>query len=145
MTTFATLEADITEARRARDTEKLKVLTLLLSKVQRIAKDDGNRAPNADDLIQGVSRYRKEIEETKSLLQRAGRATEGLDAELAIVSCYLPKQMSTDELEAEIEKALEGTDRTKKAMGLVMKHLNAHFRGQFDPKEANRLAGAKLS
>lgn len=140
-----TLEADIAAARRIADRDRLKVLTLLLSKIQRVAKDDGNRAVTDEDVIQGVSRYRKEVDEAKALLGKAGRDTTGHDAELAIVTAYLPAQMTADELDAEIEKALNGTDRTRKAMGVVMKHLNERFKGRFDPKAANAAITAKLS
>ena len=141
-----TIEADITQARRDRDQDRLKVLTLLISKIQRIAKDDGNRVEITDeDVIAGVSRYRKEVEEMREALKDAGRPTDEQDHELKVVMAYLPKQMSDDEIDAEIEKALEGTDRTKKAMGAVMKHLNGNFRGSFDPKRANALVQAKLN
>lgn len=145
MTTLATLDADILAARKARDTGRLTILTLLMSKVQRIAKDDGNRAATDDDLIQGISRYRKEVDDMRAAMIKAGRPTDEQDAELAVVNAYLPSQLSAEELDAEIEKALEGTDRSKKAMGAVMKHLNAGFRGRFDPKAANAAVSAKLS
>jgi uncharacterized protein YqeY len=139
------LQNDIDVARRGSDAPRLKVLTLLMSKVQRLAKDDGNRAATEDDLIAGVSRYRKEVDEMRAVLVGAGRPTDEQDAELAIVSAYLPKQLTDDELDAEIEKALEDTARDKKAMGVVMKHLNGGFRGMFDPKAANARISAKLS
>lgn len=145
MTTLATLDADILAARKARDTGRLTILTLLMSKVQRIAKDDGNRAATDDDLIQGVSRYRKEVHDMRAAMVKAGRSTDEQDAELAVVNAYLPSQLTAEELDAEIEKALEGTDRSKKAMGAVMKHLNSGFRGRFDPKAANAAVSAKLS
>lgn len=145
MTTIANLKNDINEARKTRDQEKLKVLTLLMSKVQRIAKDDGNRPEKDEDLIQGVSRYKKEVEETRERLEAAGRDTSEQAREIEIVSVYLPVQMTDEELDAEIEKALEGVERTKKAMGVVMKHLTSNFKGQYDPKRANVLVSAKLA
>lgn len=139
------LQNDIDAARRKSDAPALKVLTLLMSKVQRLAKDDGNRAATDADVIAGVSRYRKEVEEMRTFLVNAGRPTDEQDAELAIVSAYLPRQLTDDELDSEIEKALEGTARDKKAMGVVMKHLNGGFKGMFDPKTANARITAKLS
>lgn len=138
------LETDVAEARRARDADCLKVLTLLLSKVQRAAKDDGNRAPNDDDVIVGVTRYRKEVGEMLEALATAGRPTGEQIRELSIVGAYLPAQLTAAELDAEIEKALAGTDRTKKAMGVVMKHLKEGFAGRYDPKAANAAVTAKL-
>lgn len=146
MNTITRLENDVTHARRERDQKRLGVLTLLLAKIQRIAKDDGNRTEITDaDVIAGVSRYRKEVEEMRAALLKAGRTTEEQDFELEVVTGYLPSQLSEEELDAEIEKVLADTDRTKKAMGAVMKHLNSNFLGRFDPKKANALIGAKLA
>ena len=158
MKTYQKLEADIAEARKARDAKRMTVLTLLQSKIQRIAKDDGNREIREDgpdcglpekdmrnDVVLGVSRYKKEVEDMREALIKASRPTDEQDAELAVVNAYLPAQMTPEALNAEIEKALEGTDRTRKAMGAVMKHLNGGFKGQFDPKLANALVAAKLS
>lgn len=142
---ISSLQADIDAARRGGDQQTLKILTVLLSKIQRIAKDDGNRAITDDDVIQGVSRYRKEVDEMRTILANAGRPTDEQDRELAAVSAYLPQQLTDEELAAEIEKALEGTSRDRKAMGVVMKHLNGSFRGRFDPKAANALISSKLS
>jgi len=148
-TTYQRLEADIAEARKARDTKRLGVLTLLQSKIQRIAKDDGNRAIQEDgeknDVVLGVSRYKKEVDDMRVALEKAGRPTDEQDYELGIVNAYLPAQLTDEQLDAEIEKALDGTDRTRKAMGAVMKHLNGGFKGMFDPKAANALIMAKLS
>lgn len=139
------LQNDIDAARRNADAPKLKVLTLLMSKVQRLAKDDGNRAATDADVIAGVSRYRKEVDEMRTILVDTGKPTDHQDFELSIVSAYLPTQLTDEELDAEIEKALEGTSRDRKAMGAVMKHLNGGFKGMFDPKAANARITAKLS
>ena len=144
MNTLQKLEADIGEARKARDSRRLGVLTLLMSKVQHIAKDDGNRAATGDDVIQGVSRYRKEVDDMRLALTRVDRSTHEQDYEMSVITAYLPQQLTDDELDAEIEAALAGTDRSPKAMGAVMKHLNEGFRGRFDPKAANARVKAKL-
>lgn len=158
MTTLERLNQDIADARRGRDARRLTVLTLLMSKIQRLAKDDGNREVREDgadsplpekdrrnDVVQGVSRYRKEVDEMRLALEKAGRPTDEQDYELTVVNAYLPRQLDDEQLDAEIEKALAGTDRSMKAMGAVMKHLNGGFRGQFDPKAANAAIRAKLT
>jgi len=158
MTVLNRIEGDITEARKARDSRRLTVLTLLMSKIQRLAKDDGNREVREDgadsplpekdrrnDVVQGVSRYRKEVDEMRLALEKAGRPTDEQDYELSVVNAYLPQQLTDEQLDAEIETALAGTDRSQKAMGAVMKHLNTGFRGQFDPKAANAVIKAKLA
>lgn len=148
MQTYQKLEADIATARKARDSKRLLVLTMLINKIQLVAKNDGNREVREDaeknDVVMGVSRYRKEVDEMRLALDKAGRPTDEQDYETAVITAYLPQQMTAEALDAEIEKALEGTARTRKDMGTVMKHLNT-FKGQFDPKAANAMVTAKLS
>lgn len=158
MTILARLEQDIATARKARDSKRLLVLTMLINKIQLAAKNDGNREIREDgpdsglpekdqrnDVVMGVSRYKKEVDDMRVALEKAGRPTDEQDYELSVVNAYLPAQMSDEQLDAEIEKALAGSDRTKKAMGVVMKHLNGGFKGMYDPKKANAMIGAKLS
>ena len=154
MTMLPKIENDINEARRTRDSRRLKVLTLLMSKIQLLAKNDGNRAIREDgpdvkdgrnDVIDGVNRYRKEVAEMREALSRAGRTTDEQDYELTVVDAYLPSQMSDAEVDAEIEKALEGLERGPKAMGAVMKHLNEGFKGRFDAKTTSARVKALLA
>lgn len=139
------LLSDIDAARRAGDAERMRVLQFLRSKVERIVNEGPKRPVTDDDVIQAVSRYTKEVKETKDALAKAERPTDQEDRELAIVSSYLPQQLTPEELDAEIEKALEGTARDKKAMGAVMKHLKEGFNGRYDPKTVNPLIVAKLN
>ena len=139
------LVADIDVARRSGDAETMRILQFLRSKVERIVNEGAKRPATDDDVIQAVSRYRKEVEETREALVKAGRPTDEQDREMTVVSAYLPQQLTPEELDAEIEKALEGLVRDRKAMGAVMKHLNGGFKGRFDPKATNPLILAKLN
>lgn len=154
MNTLNKIETDIADARRARDSKRLTVLTLLMSKIQLLAKNDGNRAIREDgtevadgrnDVIDGINRYRKEVAEMRDALERAGRPTDDQDFELGIVGAYLPAQMTAEEIDAEIEKALQGVERGPKAMGVVMSHLNGNFKGRFDAKSTSALVKDRLS
>lgn len=140
-----TLVADIDAARRAGDADTMRILQFLRSKVERIVNEGPKRPTTDDDVIQAVSRYRKEVEETRDALAKAGRPTDQEDREMAVVSAYLPQQLTPEELDAEIERSLEGVVRDRKAMGVVMKHLNGGFKGRFDPKATNPIIAAKLT
>lgn len=145
MTMLTRIEADIDAARRNRDARLLKVLTLLMSKIQLLAKNDGNRAIREEDVLDGIARYRKEVTEMLEALRKAERPTDEQEYEMSVVGAYLPQQLTADELDAEIERALEGLDRGPKAMGAVMKHLNEGFKGRFDAKSTSALVKERLS
>jgi uncharacterized protein YqeY len=139
------LICDIDTARRAGDAEGMRILQFLRSKVERIVKEGPERPATDEDVIQAVSRYRKEVDETREALAKAGRPTDKEDREIALVAAYLPRQLTHAELDAEIEKSLAGVVRDRKAMGVVMKHLNGGFKGRFDPKTTNPIIAAKLT
>jgi len=144
-TNLARLQGDIDAARRAGDGDTMRILKFLLSKVERIAKAGKERPMTDADLIEAVTKYKKETGETRDAMIKAGRPTDDQDHEIQLVSGYLPQQLTDEELDAEIEKALEGVTRDRKAMGVVMKHLVGGFKGKYEPAKANAMVSAKLS
>lgn len=138
------LHADIEADRRSGDGESMGIRKLLLSKIERIVKRTTDRPATGNDVIEAASSYLKEVEETRQAKIKGGRATDLEDRETAIVSAYLPTPMSDDELDREIENAIAGHVRDKKAMGVVMKHLKERFNGRYDARTANAIVSAKL-
>ncbi len=143
--TLARLHADIETDRRSGNGEAMGIRKLLLAKIERIVKRTADHPATEADLIEGATSYLKEVQETREAKIRAGRPTDLEERETAIVSTYLPIALTDEELDAEIEKALEGRTRDKKAMGAVMKHLKQGFNGRYDARTANALVSAKLN
>jgi uncharacterized protein YqeY len=56
-----------------------------------------------------------------------------------------PVEKTREELDSIIESFLQETDRSKKAMGIVMKKLKENFAGQYDGKVASEILKNKLS
>lgn len=142
MKTFADLQAARIHAMK-NDKSRLPALSLLMNEVRQIAKNDGNRDVRDDDLITASTRTIKRAKESISTA-REGTDTSDLELEIAIAQEFLPQQMSEDDLKAEIEKVLDTTERDKKARGVVMKHLNSNYRGQFDAAKANEYLSSVL-
>jgi hypothetical protein len=142
--TLARLHADIEADRRSGSGEAMGIRKLLLSKIERIVKRGADRPATENDVIEAANSYLKEVLETRDAKIKGGRPTDLEDRETAIVSAYLPMQMSDEELDREIENALVGQVRDKKAMGVVMKHLKEGFNGRYDARAANALVSAKL-
>ena len=66
--------------------------------------------------------------------------------EIAIITAYLPKQMSDDEMKAAIDAAVAETGAAgMKDMGKVIAVLRGKFAGQMDFGKASGLVKAKLS
>ena len=89
----------------------------------------------------------KQRQESKELYEKGGRpelAQQEAD-EIAIISAYLPKQMSEAEMSAAIDAAIKETGAASmKDMGKVVGALKAKFAGQMDFAKASALVKGKL-
>jgi hypothetical protein len=68
------------------------------------------------------------------------------EEEIAIISAYLPKQMSDADVAAAIEAAIKATSASgMKDMGKVIGALRAKYAGQMDFGKASGIVKAKLA
>ena len=82
----------------------------------------------------------KQRQESVELYQKGGRAdlVKQEQEEIAIISGYLPKQMSEDEMKAAIEEAMKETGAAgMKDMGKVIGVLRGKYAGQMDMAKAS--------
>lgn len=120
-------------ARKARDTVATDVLTTLLGEVAIVGKNDGNRDTTDAEAIVVIKKFLKNINETKVLVEKLGNSTATLAREADIVAKFLPTQLTTEQLTAELRKAVDLSGATTmRDMGKVMKLMNENFKGLFD-------------
>jgi len=89
----------------------------------------------------------KQRQESKELYEKGGRPelAQQEGEEIAIISSYLPKQMSDAEVTAAIEAAIAETGAASmKDMGKVVGALKSKFAGQMDFAKASALVKQKL-
>jgi uncharacterized protein YqeY len=89
----------------------------------------------------------KQRQESVELYQKGNRAdlVKQEQEEIAIISGYLPKQMSEAEMTAAIEAAIKDTGATgMKDMGKVIGALRGKYAGQVDMAKASALVKTKL-
>src|SRR5204862_6428198 len=89
-----TVKQDLTAAMKAGEKDRVGALRLLLSELQKAAKDG-----SADELAV-LRRERKRRHEAAVAFRDAGRAelAAGEEAEAEIIAAYLPAELSDDEL-----------------------------------------------
>ena len=106
------------------------IISLVFGKAKNTAIDKGyqDRKLPDQECLQLIQKFIKELEEEKLSFEKAGRAetVEKLAAQQKILSAYLPKQMTEDEIRAEIAKLED------KKVPSVMKHFKANFAGKCD-------------
>jgi uncharacterized protein YqeY len=144
----AKLRADLASAIKSRETTRMAALRMALSAIttEEVAGDEARELSDAE-VERVLTREVKKRKEAAEAFAGAGR-TEQAQAERdesAILSEYLPKQLTDDELGtlvaaavAEVTEQL-GAAPTQRQMGQVMKAANAKVAGR---AEGGRVAAA---
>ena len=136
------LRSDLTSARKDRDKLRTLVLSTLLADVHNREIELGAELSD-DQTIKVLSRGIKQRKDAASQMRAAGRdeLASGEEAQLTVLSEYLPEGMSEDEVRALVRAAIEdGVDQ----MGMLMGRVMPQIRGRYDGKEANRIVREEL-
>ena len=127
---FEELQKANIETLKNHDKVAHEVISLVFGKAKNTAIDKGypDRKLPDNECLQLIQKFIKELEEEKINFEKAGRAetVEKLQTQQKLLEAYLPKQMSEDEIRAEIEKLED------KKIPSVMKHFKANFTGKCD-------------
>ena len=147
------LESDMKLAMRARDQKRLDCIRMLKSKVQECevsarGKQGKDHALSDDDVLAVVSAYAKQRRDSIESYRQGGRddLADAEQAELEIVTTYLPKQLSAEELRSLVQAAIaESGAASMKDIGAVMKLVMPKTKGLADGKQVNALARELLA
>ena len=149
MTLFDQISEDIKSAMKARDKVRLETLRNI-KKVFLEAKT----APGANDTLVDadalkiISKLAKQGKETATTYTQAGRQ-DLADAELAqveVLESYLPKQLSQEEIEAEVKNIIAEVGATSmKEMGKVMGTASKQLAGKADGRVISEIVKKLLA
>lgn len=137
-----TVKQDLTTAMKAGEKDKVGALRLVLSELQKAAKE-GN-----DDEQAILRRERKRRLESATAFREAGRVelAEGEESEAAVIQAYLPAELGDDELRQIVKDAIAETGASSpKDMGGVMKAAMEKTGGRADGKRVSALAREALA
>ena len=141
-----TITEDMKTAMRARDAARLGTVRLLLAAMKQ--KEVDERVVLADaDVLAIIDKMVKQRRESIAQFEKAGRKdlADGEKAEIAVLSAYLPQQLSDAEVAKEIEAAIAQTGASgAKEMGKVMGLLKSRLAGRADMGKVSGLVKAKL-
>jgi len=137
------LQADLREARKAREKLRTLVLSTTLSELRNREIEIGKEADDTESLSV-LARAMKRRKEASDQMRAAGRddLADREASEAEILSAYLPEGMSEDEVR-QIVRELMNQGLT--AMGPLMGQLMPRLKGRFDGKEANRIVREELA
>ena len=138
---------DMKTAMRAKDTARLGTVRLLLSAMKQKEVDERVVLTDAD-VLAIIDKMMKQRRESIAQFEKAGRndLADGEKAEIAVLSAYLPQQLSEAEVGQAIAAAIVETGAAgAKDMGKVMALLKPRFAGRTDMGKVSGLVKAKLA
>jgi len=141
----------VKEAMKAKDERKLSTLRMVNSTIKNAdieARGQGKPPLSDEALLSVLQKMIKQRQEAVELYDKGGRAelAAGEREEIAIISAYLPKQMSDDEVKSAISGIIAETNAAGiKDMGKVIGALKAKYAGQMDFAKASGMVKAALS
>jgi len=126
------------EAMKAREERRVSTLRMVNAAIKDrdIEARGAGKGPLSDDeLLQLFQKLIKSRQDSVEMYRKGNRAdlVAQEEQEIAIISGYLPKQMSEDEMKAAIAAAIKDTGAASmKDMGKVIGALRGKYAGQMD-------------
>ena len=138
---------DMKLAMKAKDKSALKAIRMILGAIKQKEIDDRIELDNAQVLVV-IQKMVKQRKDSISQFADAGRTdlVEVEESELVIINNYMPEQLSNDEVDAAVTKAIadSGAD-SMKDIGKLMGILKGQLDGKADMGAVSQLIKAKLS
>jgi uncharacterized protein YqeY len=145
----ARIDADLKEAMKAKQAERLGVLRMLKAALKNVAIEKGGISFELSD-ADATAVVRKELKKRQDSIESF---TQGNRPELAaketseaaVLAAYLPQALTPEELQQLVAAAITETGATSKAqMGAVMKLAVEKAAGRADGKALSAAVGAAL-
>jgi uncharacterized protein YqeY len=147
VTLHARLEAAMRDSMRARDERRTTTLRMALAAAhnQRIAR---GRELTDDEVTEVVGREVKTRRESIDVYRRAGREERAAaeEAEVAILTEFLPEQLTDDEVTALVRSAIDETGAAGPAdIGKVMGRVAPVTKGRADGRRVSEIVRGLLT
>ena len=138
---------DMKLAMKAKDKSALKAIRMILGAIKQKEIDDRIELDDAQVLVV-IQKMVKQRKDSISQFADAGRTdlVEVEESELSIINNYMPEQLSDDEVDAAVTKAIADSGaNSMKDMGKLMGILKGQLDGKADMGDVSQLIKAKLS
>lgn len=135
------VQEDLKSAMRAGEKQRVGALRLVLSELQKAAKEGGG------DELAVLRRERKRRVEAARAFREGDRddLAAGEEAEAALIAAYLPAELSDSELQAIVEQAVADSGASSpKEMGVAMKSAMGAVDGRADGKRVSAVVRSAL-
>ncbi len=140
MILYDTLNDEIKVAMRNKEAVKRDALRAVVSDIKLSTKETKQDLSEDEQLVI-LNKHVKQVKESIDAYT-AGNRQDLADAEvekLAVLTAFLPAQMTEEEVRACIEEAIATQNLDTSNKGLLMKHLMPLFKGKADGKMVNTI------
>jgi len=142
------ITADLLNAMKAREETRVGALRMLKAAVMKFEVSGGEKVEaNDEQVMQIIGKEAKQRKDSIDAFKKGGREdlAAGEEAELKILTAYLPAQMSEDEVRAIVKEVVAQTGASSKAdIGKVMGGIMPKVKGKADGQMVNRIVGEFL-
>ena len=103
------IQQDITQALKKGEKEKLEVLRYLFAQIKDKELEKRRKELTDEEIVKLINGQIKKLEESLSFFEKGNRKelAQKTKGELIILKTYLPKQLSDEELEKEVDKIIK--------------------------------------
>jgi len=147
VTLSSRLQTDLTTAIRDRDELRRDTLRMAIAAAYNVQKAAGRELTD-DEVLAVLTREVKTRRESIEAFSAAGRneAAEKEQAEVEILSAYLPQQLTADEIAALVRETVDEVGASSpRDMGKVMAEVKVRLGTQIEPARASALVKAALA
>jgi uncharacterized protein len=132
MSLIETIIADLTEAMKAKNTEKLSTLRMVKASLMNRKIEKGGELTD-DEIIKALQSLVKQRRDSIESYEKAGRSELAAkeQAEIVHIEGYLPQAASADEIDSAVKEVVAETGASSiKDMGTVMKAAMSRLAGK---------------
>lgn len=140
------VRADMTEAMKAQEKERLSTLRMLQSALKNEQINVGHELSD-EEAMTVIRKAMKQRQDSIEQYTNAGRTemAEKERSEMELLKTYLPAELTPEELESGIREIIASTGaQSKKDLGKVMKEATARFKGRVDGKKVQEVVARLL-
>ena len=138
---------DMKSAMKAKDKQALKAVRMILEAIKQKEIDERIELDDAQ-VMTVIQKMVKQRKDSISQFSDAGRSdlVEIEEAELETINNYMPEQLSDEEVESVVDKAINDSGaNSMKDMGKLMGMLKAQLQGETDMSLVSQLIKSRLS
>jgi len=141
------ITGDMKSAMKAKDRQALKAVRMILEAIKKKEIDERIEIDDAQ-VMTVIQKMVKQRKDSISQFSDAGRTdlVEIEEAELEIINNYMPEQLSDEEVESVVDRAINDSGaNSMKDMGKLMGMLKPRLQGKADMSTVSQLIKSRLS